>query len=728
MEAEANAAGLAATLPPVVVLWAAALLLATAWPARAASPEAFYPREAHLVRVADRAGLQGALDQHTGVRLEAGDYRAGGPGRIVLRSGQQLFGLCGTRIPEVVVLGGTSGAVLSAVSPEKITFPACDEAVRLNTFRSIRSSAVEATAAVLEANRFLDLHNVRIHIDNRAGGRLRHNRFIRTMVHQPGPDVVVKGNPREPSFGNVFLWLNLLTPRNAPIVLDHQDSLAFVGIDAESWNWNGQCDAPLLSAGPMGTLRLFAAQGANLRDGGKNATGLLDAAARDLHLCGVHLWGKFTEPNIRLRKANARLLMAGSRGYTVHDEASDAFRFRAFAGQDAPTVPLSAKQQEALRAMVAEPDRRVQPWERPRFGPIPDPLGPDWRKGLEARPDRTAELQKRIDAEGIVLLDPGVYAVSAPLRVGLDQGLIGAGADKTAIVARTPDIDIIAGDTGKRMPFVLADLTLQGGRNGIHHATPWTRCTGVWLSHVTFRNMAHAAIFLDQINTWDNNFLDHVNFADCAAGFRQLPDPKYPGGYTATMCFVDKVVFHRCQFVRCGVAVDMPARRPNNLNTWVECLFQGNRQAAARLTNCTTHLFANCDFIGNGGAPCIQSNRSVAFVSSRFQAGPGGGGLLPRATIAEGCTFQRGEASQATLLGAPGTNHFANCTSVDMPLGPVGDALLLNSTFARDPALSRQAVLVQKGTPTVLVPGQAHPRPQFLVGSSIESGDPREEP
>ncbi|MGB2823063.1 MAG: hypothetical protein WBF17_18915, partial [Phycisphaerae bacterium] len=686
----------------------------------------------HLVPVADRGNLQLALDRHAIVRLEAGDYRVGGPERIVLRSGRQLHGLCGTRIPEVVVPGGTCGAVLSAVSPVRISFPPSDRASRHNTFRSIRSSAVEASGAVLEENLFLDLHNVRIHVDNSRGGHIRHNRFIRTMVHQVGPDVVLKGNARQPSYGNVLLWVNILTPRNAPMQFDDQEGLVVVGVDAESWNWEGRCPAPLLTVGRMGTLRLFAAQGANLRSGGKNATGLLDAAAKELHLYDVNLWGRFTAPNVLLREDSARLLMANCRDYGVEDRSSGAFRLKAFAGGTGavtvngvrPAKALPPEQQKVLRAMLAGSDQPVEPWERPRFGPLPDPAGPEWRKGLDSKPDHTAELQKRIDTEGIVLLDAGVHYISSPLRVGHNQGLIGAGADRTAIVARKPNVDMIAGDTGKLMPFVLADLTLQGGRSGIHHATPWTRCTGVWVSNVTFRNMAHAGIFLDKINTWDNNFLDHVNFVDCPVGFRQLPDPNYPGGHTDTMCFVDKVVFHQCRFVRCGVAVDMPARRPNNLNAWINCLFQDNREAVARLTNCTTHLFANCELIDNGGDPCVQSNRPVHFVSCRFQAGRRGGSMLPKDSSAAGCVFLRGTSSGAKILSAPGRNHFYNCTSVDVPLGRIDNGLLLNSELARDAALSNQAGSVQQGTPTVLIPGRPGPRPQLLVGKPMDvAGD-----
>jgi hypothetical protein len=246
----------------------------------------------------------------------------------------------------------------------------------------------------------------------------------------------------------------------------------------------------------------------------------------------------------------------------------------------------------------------------------------------------------------------------------------------------------------------------------------------VWVSHVTFRNQGRAGIFLDQINTWDNNFLDHVNFVDCPAGFRQLPDPNYPGGHTPTMCFVDKVVFYRCRFVRCGVAIDMPARRPNNLNAWINCLFQDNREAVARLTNCTTHLFANCDLTDNGGDPCICSNRPVHFVSCRFRSRRRGRSMLPKDSSAAGCVFRRGTSSRATILSAAGRNHFYNCTSVDMPLGKMHSGLLLNSALARDAPLNHQAVSVRQGTPTVLVPGKPSPRPQLLVGKPMRADCP----
>ncbi len=701
----------------IAVLWVAGAVSADV-PAR----PAYYPREAHFVPVAEAGRLQKALDEHKVVRLQWADYRGRGPKRLVLRSGCAVYGLYGTAIPEVVVEPGTTGAILSSVNPVQLTFPPSAEVTRENLFYRIERTRVRIDRACLAGNRFVGLHNVSIHADNTAGGFLRNNGFIRTMVHQAGPDIVLKGNATTPSYGNVLLWLNILTPRRAPIELAGLKDLAIVGLDAESWNWEGRSDRPLITTGPMGTLRLFAAQGANLRNGGANATGLLDTAATEVRAYGVNLWGKFTSPNILLPKACKRLLWAAGRNFSIGAGSAETLIVKAFLdGKGEVSVNgkavgnrLPGPAARALEAMLAPPEAAPKPWRPPAYREPPAPLGGDWRAKAAEAGDRSAELQKRIDAEGIVLLDAGVYAIGRPLRIGKHQGLVGAGRGKTVLVARRDDMALITCPQGDLQPFVLADLSLRGGRYGIHHSTPWMRGTGVCISHVTFRDHAGAGIFLDKINCWDNNLLDQVNFVHCGAGLLQHPNPAYPGGHTASMCFVDKTVFYRCGFVRCGVGLDMPARRPNNLNACIECTFLGCRDAAMRLTNSTTHLLANSQFVGNGGSPTIASNKPVPLVSCRFVIGPKTRSLLPPETLAEGCVFTRGRVGRAAVVADGRVNHFINCRA-DLPVGALRSGLLLNNRFAGVPALSRRAVAVRDGRATALVGTGSDPKPDLLV-------------
>jgi len=184
------------------------------------------------------------------------------------------------------------------------------------------------------------------------------------------------------------------------------------------------------------------------------------------------------------------------------------------------------------------------------------------------------------------------------------QGIIGAGADKTAIIAKSPTIDLIAGAThfdDKIVPtsFVLADLTLQGGLNGINHSAAGSGQGAAYhritLSHVTLSHMANAGILIDNIYAWDNNFIDHSHFFRCKTGIKQRPDPAYVGGDHIGMTFLDKNVFYQNQFIDNDVAIDWQAKRGNNLNAFINCLFKNNG-LAINLNNSDSTFFANSVF------------------------------------------------------------------------------------------------------------------------------------
>ena len=48
------------------------------------------------------------------------------------------------------------------------------------------------------------------------------------------PSLSVMGDPARPSGGNVFLWTNVLTPWGDGIIVDGQQDISFVGIDADA--------------------------------------------------------------------------------------------------------------------------------------------------------------------------------------------------------------------------------------------------------------------------------------------------------------------------------------------------------------------------------------------------------------------------------------------------------------------------------------------------------------
>jgi hypothetical protein len=132
---------------------------------------------------------------------------------------------------------------------------------------------------------------------------------------------------------------------------------------------------------------------------------------------------------------------------------------------------------------------------------------------------------------------------------------------------------------------------------------------------------------------------------------------------------------------------------------------------------CNSHFFANCDFHNNGGDPTINGSSRVLLVSCDFRAGPKGKSLLPARSVAEGCTFAQSGGAATMLSEGAVENHFANCHSEDMPIGPIRNAALLNSLFGKDPGLHGQEVLVHDGKASIFLPGTPEPKPQLLRGN-----------
>lgn len=695
--------------------------------------------------------LQAALDTYQTVILGPGDYAAGGA--LTLRSGQQLVGdPAGSTIPPVTVAAGAQGAVLSSVKvggAGTVTFPAATTAVtRGCVFERLVCSLV-VTGGMLQDNLFLHL-NGGIRIDTRASGYLRNNRFIRCKMQASWPQLVMLGDERRQSYGNVLVWYNFLTPHGDATDIRDQGDLTVVGVDAETWNEKGLGANALWKVGRMGTLRIFGMNGGNH---GKNKTGDFDVDADEFQLCNDSM-EPIGSPQIdyQLGANNRRVLLVNSSspGKSWRHAAAHPFGFKAFAG-DAATVAvatsarttpewtlatgaLAPPEQTILRGMVVQPPRAAGqvPWETPSYGPVPDPAGPEWAAKPAAAADATAMIQRLIDTDGIARLPAGAYYISKPLKLSCRQGIIGAGAGATVLIATSSTMDmIVANDpvtarTGTRI--TLADITLQGGGNGIHFEPVGTSAnqgrfaqyTDCYFNHVTFRNMSNAGIFMDRIYALDNNFFSHVHFVNCDAGLKQKVDPAYAGGENPTMMYMDKCVFYKCQFAGNRLALDLLGRRSCNLNAWINCLFQDNREGAAAMSSYLTTVFANCDFINNGGTAVVGNNHTVSQVGNRYQAGSSGQAMFGGPVSAEGCVFDRAGSATATILNDSTRLVFLNnCAAPNMPLGlPAGaNGLLLNTTLGMDPALNQQAVALHAGAAGILLPGTPAPAAQLLVGS-----------
>jgi hypothetical protein len=671
------------------------------------------PADAYAVPASRAWELQKLLLEHGRIRLDpAGDYRRATG--ITLRSGQAIFGAAGTRMGRLIVAPGTSGAILSGVIPEALEFPPSGLVTRDNCFerftaRAGAQSPLKLANAFVHNNLFLDVGQLLI--DTSRAGSVRNNRFIRTTVHGAYPAIQLLGRDGGAGDRNVFLWTNILSAAGDAVVIDRQAQANFIGLDAEDWNHSGLASrAAMLTATRSGTLRVFMAQGGVYKAASNT---FLDVAAERFELAGLRLY-LTAEPAVRVRAGTKQFTSTLASESRLRNESPESAGWTAYPEWNERVVARAASN------AVESP---VTAWEPPEFSAIPDPAGEDWRlKRLQA-PDSTAELQRMIDTRGIAVLPAGLFHISAPLRLKSGQGIVGAGAGRTAIVAKSDDIDLVVGDdhvaTPRPMSLVLIDITLQGGRAGLRHdarGSGAAQYVYTQLSHVVFRDMSEAGIVIDGIYGWDNNLLDELTFHRVPVGIQQKPNPHYisaeVSGNAPGTNYLDKNVCYRCRFEDVGTGLELIAKRANNLNACVSCRFVRNRRSAIRLKYNGSTVIANSDFIDNQGDPVIASDQPVGIVASRFLAAREGS-LLDGDALCESCDFRAPGGSRATIARAGARVMLLNSKAANLRLGEGVSGLLADSRIPGS-GVGRLVQLV-KGEPSVLHEGEPLPSAGLLV-------------
>ena len=684
--------------------------------AQVAALDSAHPHDAHYVAPSSAADVQQALVKYGKVRLGPGSY----PGTLRLRSGNQVYGVPGTHVHRVEVEPGCKGAVLWRAT-HNLVFPSGAGISKYNIF--VGNGTVYGERFAIDSNIFLDVGG--IGLDFSSDGYMRNNRFIRVVL-QGKRDVQLRGNERTPSYNNVFLWFNPLCPQISPMQIEDMQDLTFVGVDAELWLSKGT--GSMFQTGKMGTLRIFGAQGAeNTQAGSRDGHNyqpmpILDTAAEEVQVYGLTPHCSRVDPNFILREGNKRLFMADCKKYTRSIPESNEFDLNVFESKSSGTDVFKQKgvTPEGLKSMLIPENRTGQAWETPQYRELPDPAGEDWKQAVADATDHTEMLQKRIDKEGIVLLEAGTYYISKPLSITYKNSIVGAGMDQTVIIAKDPKMSMFRADArSKPTSVTLANLTLQGAAVGLElrEKDIGTFISRSYISHVQFRHMSTAGIYVNMpaglnVQSLDNNLLSYCIFYRCASGVKQTASTAAPAG------FLDKNLFYGCQFIECAYGLELPARRPNNLNSCINTLFRNCGIAAVNMRNSYTTTFANCDFINNAGDPVISSGSKVIIVSSRLQAGRGAKSLLPSRSIVEGSIFEPAGANQCVVVKNGTMSHFYNCSS-KLPIGRLGNGMLSNNAFFADKAYSQLVVLVNNGRPETLIPGKSEPSPQMLFGSSL---------
>ncbi|MBU3028339.1 hypothetical protein [Zobellia galactanivorans] len=667
--------------------------------------------DSYLLPLEDAYKLQEALDTYGSVRLEKGNYP--GP-RIVLKTGQRLFGHpTKTKIPSIIIRAGSKNVRVQNVD-SKITFEAGAE-ISNCTIKNVKLTPLECKDCSLSDNLFINLDRCTLNWDCSGSGYFRNNRFIKHWIHVYSPQIVMKGNNATPSYGNVSVWLNLLTPGGHSAEIENLQSLTWIGMDAETWNLDGDSSKDaLLTMRQMGRVNLVGMTGGT---SSPHKIPVYDIEAETLSIFNQTITSNGGGKSIVQPKTDVFSVYNISEGYDMLDQNSGS-NFDAFLNGDEVYLDRQLTSSKIVGSNEGKLENiilgsKYEPWPRGDFDKLPNPAGSNWEENRKNQLDQYEYIQDLVDKDGIAELEEGIYYIGKSIILKDGQGIIGQGTGKTAIIGLSDDFPLVIGEgASSSVDFTLTHMTLQGGSAGLQ-----IRSSGNGLLQVTscnfkflvFRNQRNG-IHLNKFYGFDNNFLDHVSFIDCNIGFYQEVDPSYTSGENATMMYVDKIVFYESQFINCGIGVSMMAGRTDNLIGWVNCKFDGN-EIAADLKYHKGSFFANCDFVNQQGDYIIGES-PIAVYSSIFKNNQAKGVFKSRNVIMEGSTLS--DNIPFFTQDKPTQAFIANST-INGSLGRFDNGMLINTIVSGEG--SSKSLLVQKNDKgqTILLDRSSVPYPQLLV-------------
>lgn len=681
--------------------------------------------KAYLLPITKKATLQVALDTYGSVRLEKGDYRGV---NVVMRSNQKLYGYPGlkTLVSNITIAAGSSGIVIDGLVPADSKISLQSGAVISGcTFKSIKWATLQGTNVMFENNYLLDFQG-NIHLDCSSSGYFRNNKIVR---HQSGgtPSLIMKGNNTTPSYGNVTLWSNYLTPHGDATDINGLKSATFVGLDAEAWNYTNLGTKAMFYAQNMGQVKIADLNGGN--GGSPYKTPAFDIDATDLFLFNRVL----ADPTDILSLRTNAFLVAGTSGaYTRKSGTVTGFNLLGNIGNGQSvdyngvriTTPILNTADISKISNVILGTKHT-PWAKPNWNILPDPLGSTWATDRIGKPDSTAYIQNLINTNGIAELPKGIYYISSTLLVPSDRnhGIVGKGTGETVICGLTDDFPLISikGGYGVDGNIVLSYLTLQGGNTGLYASTQYGGLNIAYqsLKFVIFRNQVNA-IHLNKTGGFDNNFLENLAFIDCDKGFFQEPTPGNSG--ESNSAYVDKTTFYKNQFINCKTGLSMKATRADNLNAWIDCNFDGGN-IAFDLANQNAPIIANCDIKNYTGTNVIISNTISIYNTTVHNNTVSNSTLSVLGVNIEGCDFLDNTKMFSPILYNSLNHHIFNSTITGDAVVKITAgkgyypqyAIFSNSRLLANPTFSKLLVNAKDAVPIVIINTAPNPYPQFLV-------------
>lgn len=678
---------------------------------------------AYLLPLTQKATIQAALDKYGSVRLEKGDYSGV---NIVMKSNQKLYGHPSlNKISNITIAAGSTGVLLESLLPADQTITLQGGGViSYCTLKSIKWATLVGKDVMLENNSFINFIGP-IRLDCSRSGYIRNTKIIKHQSQGGSNMLVLKGNSTTPSYGNVSLHTNFLTPHGDTTDLDGLRSLTFVGLDAEGWNLTGEGTKAMISATNIGDVKITNFNGANSYSAVKTPSFDIDAA----NVFFLEKSMNFPTDILSLR-ANMTVINGGGTyirqpgtvtGFDLLGNVNGSNAIRYNGVEQTSTMTNTTVINNITNSLLGP---KYTPWIRPTWETLPNPAGANWKTERAGKTDQTSYIQGLINTKGVAELPEGIFYIGSTLKLPIDSnhGIVGRGTGKTVIVGLTDDFPLISLTGGQDANFILSYLTLQGGSVGIYSSQDYgtQHMSYQNIKFVVFRNQNYG-IQLRRIRGFDNNFLDNLGFVDCNIGFFQDPLMPYNNDID-TSSFVDKTMFYKNQFINCTTSVSMLATRADNLDAWVDCKFDGGKTAIA-LNAQNAPLAANCDFTNFTGTNIISSNIFSIYNSNLYNNKVTSSIINSISNNIEGCQFLDNIPVFSPVLFNPLNNQIVNSTitgnvvTVIPPNGGYGleSAIYVNSTFLANPTLSKLLVNVKAGVPTIIINSTPNSYPQLLV-------------
>lgn len=679
---------------------------------------------AYLVTQPNAASLQSLIDTHDKVRLGPGDYSAAG--NITLSSNQSLYGWY---IPSdiggnITIEQGSTNVTVTNTDGSDVTFEAGTE-ISNCLIKNIQYGDVITNNGRVVNCEFFNLNRVHILFDCSTSGYVRGNLFYRVTSQNSWPQTIIKGNGTDDSYGNIEIFRNFLFPNGDGGEYNTLLNHTIIATDAETWNNTDAGTKGCIYARGVGTLKIASINA--YVNGPYDTLPAVDTDG-DLIISGARI--EDNPSNLSQVQAGGNLASFYSRDQTVSlATPGSSFSITTLNHNDGEvlvegtnrTTLLTGTDLTNTQSLIkgASGDKigfRLREFVKPA-------TGENWASDRVGKTDQSSTIQALIDSNGVAELDEGVYYIGSTLSIDDGKGIVGKGKGKTVIVGITDDFPLVehvadtSGGLVSSVEYVLSNLTLQGGEVGFR--TAQTGDNNFQISFSTFSDLEFRdqtyGMHLDRYYGFDNVFFDTVSFVNCTIGFFQDPNPDFDigGGETFDNMYVDKTLFHKCEFIDCGTGMSMLAERPNNTNVWTDCYFSGNVNNV-NLNNCYNNVFINTKFTLTSGDYIVGGNNFdiVGFYGCSIYNNSVTRIFDIRKVSMEDCTI----TGNTPLMETANENQAVifNC-NITGTLGDMDEATLINSNINGDTGLSKELVRVTSSVPTTLIDVASSPYPQLLI-------------